>query len=161
MAREEQDREDLLGEATALVERIELDVDGEDASVVVGFRENGAVSCFFGAEPVYQFTSDGFLRRAYADGRLIKAEQGRLVALARQRSGGLVALVRDTWDDATGMAFVADAARDLAHLRDALERGRFRVIGQVPADADVVARIRRWLATLPEQLPVADSAGIH
>ena len=161
MARHEQDREDLLGEATALVERIELDVDDLEESVVVGFRKNGAVSCFFGAEPVYQFNSDGLLRRAYAAGRLIKAEQGRLVALDRQRSEGQLALVRDSWDDATIRVFVNDAADELARLRDALEQARFRIIGQVPDDADVARRVREWLATLPETILIADSAGVH
>src|SRR5262245_10991650 len=87
MAREESDREDLLREATALVERIELIVDIGNAGqhVVAGFRTNGAASIFFGADPVYQFNAAGELRRAYCDGVLIKGSRGRLVSLSRKR----------------------------------------------------------------------------
>jgi hypothetical protein len=160
MARHEADREDLLREATALVERVELEIEGADEPVVVGFRRNGAVSCFFGAEPVYQFTSDGLLRRAYANDRLIKAEHGRLVALERRRIPGEVALVRHEWDDATGLAFLATVADDLAGLRDALKTGRFRAVRQVPDDVDVVARVSGWLSTLRRRIEVADTVGV-
>src|SRR5262245_11539562 len=87
MGREESDREDLLREATALVERIELAPDFGHAGehIVVGFRANGAASFFFGADSVFQFNAAGELRRAYCGGQLIKASRGQLVSLARQR----------------------------------------------------------------------------
>src|SRR3954447_20411722 len=94
MSRHESDREDLLREATALVERIELTVGGFDLPVVCGFRRDGAASFYFGADPVYQFNAVGQLRRAFVAGRLIKAERGRLVALSRERTENEVALVR-------------------------------------------------------------------
>ena len=70
MARDESDREDLLREATALVERIELaPADAaDDEHIVAGFRRDGALSIYFGADPVYHFNSAGELRRAYCDG---------------------------------------------------------------------------------------------
>ena len=90
MARDQSSREDLLREATALVERIELRIAGpmsvkhdRDDHVVVGFRANGSASFFFGEDPVYQFNSAGQLRRAYCGGLLIKAAHGRLVSLQR------------------------------------------------------------------------------
>ena len=92
MARDESSREDLLREATALVERIELRITApisaahdRDDHVVVGFRANGAASFFFGDDPVYQFNSAGQLRRAYCGGLLFKATHGRLVSLQRVR----------------------------------------------------------------------------
>src|SRR5215216_4505512 len=93
MAREGSSREDLLREATALVERIELlprttdrsmvasDLVGEH--IIAGFRRDGALSIFFGEDPVYQFNAAGALRRAYCDGKLLKAARGRLAALQR------------------------------------------------------------------------------
>ena len=42
MARRESDREDLLREATALVERAELTIEGFDEPIVVGFRRDGS-----------------------------------------------------------------------------------------------------------------------
>src|SRR5688572_26999220 len=68
MSRRESDREDLLREATALVERVELLVPGEGEPVVAGFRRDGSLSVFFGPEAVYQFNSAGELRRAFAGG---------------------------------------------------------------------------------------------
>ena len=52
MALHEQDREDLLSEATALVQRVELRVEGFAEPVIVGFRRGGEASVFFGADPV-------------------------------------------------------------------------------------------------------------
>src|SRR5262245_23002530 len=96
MAREESDREDLLREATALVKRIELAPPGGSANdhIVIGFRDSGAASVFFGAEPAYHFNSAGELRRAYVDGKLLKAERGRLVELNRVRQQAAVELQR-------------------------------------------------------------------
>lgn len=37
MARHSEDREDILPEATALVERVELEIDGLEDPLVVGF----------------------------------------------------------------------------------------------------------------------------
>ena len=78
MSRTEQDREDLLREATALIERVELRVSGWSESVVAGFRRGGQASFFFGADLVYQFNAALQLRRGFHNGQLIKAEDGRL-----------------------------------------------------------------------------------
>ncbi len=82
MARDEQDREDLLREATALVERVELAPTDNEAGehIVIGFRAGGAASVYFGGDTAYHFNSDGELRRAYADGLLYKADIGRLTS---------------------------------------------------------------------------------
>src|SRR3954469_16416273 len=105
MAREESGREDLLREATALIERIELRPRTTDLSIaasnlsdepiVAGFRRDGALSIFFGEDPVYQFNAGGELRRAYFSGKLLKATRGRLVALERVRTEHEVQLMRN------------------------------------------------------------------
>jgi hypothetical protein len=94
MSRRESDLEDLLREATALVERAELKIADYDEPIVVGFRRDGSASVFFGPDPVYQFNSAGELRRAYVSGLLYKAERGSLCALRRERNETEVALVR-------------------------------------------------------------------
>src|SRR5262245_38526664 len=106
MSRRESDREDLLREATALVERAELNVPGYNDPIVAGFRKDGSASFYFGADLVCQFNAAGELRRAYVASLLYKAERGRLVALRRQRSDTEVALVRCTLDDAESAALV-------------------------------------------------------
>src|SRR5688572_3927720 len=127
MSRHEHDREDLMREAAALVERVELAVPGEGAPVVAGFRRDGSLSVYFGADPVYQFNSAGELRRAYVGGLLYKAERGRLVRLARQRGVEEVVLLRHELDAAETEAFVAAMQSRLAGLRECLENGPARI----------------------------------
>jgi hypothetical protein len=152
----ERDREDLLRDATALVERIELAVDGFDEHVVVGFRDSGAASVYFGQDPVYHFNSAGELRRAYAGGRLYKAENGRLVSMERQRSEHQVALVGCELSNSDREAFLAALDRLIDTLRDALETGRAAVVGQAPQGRDVLARVSAWLAELPCPVNIAE-----
>jgi hypothetical protein len=164
MAREESSREDLLREATALVERIELvrrnigrttpATNASSGRVVAGFRPDGALSIFFGEDPVYQFTAAGELRRAYCDGVLLKAVRGRLATLQRVRTQQEVQLVRHELSEAAEAAFVARMAGYLRELASSLDANRFEIVGQVPPGADVLARLRAWLAT-HDQWPIA------
>lgn len=151
MARQEHDREDLLREAVALVERAELRLTTSDDSVVVGFRRDGSASVYFGGEPVYQFTSRGELRRAYDHGLLYKAERGRLVSLRRERSPNEVQLLRHDLTEEETFRFLKVLTQRIAALRDHLCNGDFEFVGQAPADRDVVGKIGQWLAGL--QLP--------
>jgi hypothetical protein len=153
VARDEQDREDLLAEATALIERAELCVCGEDESVVVGFRRDGAASVFFGADPAYHFNAAGELRRAFVSGLLYKAERSRLVSLRRQRVPGEVQLLRHELNEEETSAFLAELARRLDALQGAIAGVQVEVLRQAPPTADVFARIRNWLAS--RSLPVA------
>ena len=150
MARDESDREDLLREATALVERIELSPEAATGStaenVVIGFRAGGAVSIFFGADPVYQFNAAGELRRAYCDGLLYKASHRRLVSLRRVRQQNEVQLLRHDLTDAEQRDFIASMQKCLRNLSDNLDSGRGSVVSQVPPEANVLTRVRGWLA---------------
>ena len=157
MSRRESDREDLLREATALVERAEVRVQGEGEPVVAGFRRDGSLSVFFGPDPVYQFNSDSELRRAFVGGLLYKAERGRLLELRRERSEREVALVRRELDAQEADGLLTTARNRLAQLGAALSRGEFQLVGQVPADGDVVGRIGKWLSNVPAVLPIAQS----
>lgn len=155
MPRAEHDREDLLREATALVERAELHVAGCDAPVVVGFRRDGSFSVFFGGDPVYQFNSAGQLRRAYIDGQLYKAEQGRLVELRRERTPTQTMLIPRQLEADEESAVLAVAGRQLARLGSDLEEKQFTIAGQTPPDADLVGRICHWLAANSTNKPIA------
>lgn len=157
MARTEHDREDLLREATAMVERAELQIPGCSDPIVVGFRRNGSFSCYFGGDPVYQFNTAGELRRAFVGGLLYKGEQGRLIALRRERSENETLLLRQSCDDQTAAALLRSARERLAQLEAALNQQRFSLAGQVPSSGDVVAKVRHWLDALPAELSVASS----
>lgn len=157
MARQEHQREDLLREAVALVERAELRLPGITEPVVVGFRRDGSASVFFGEEPVYQFNSRGELRRAYNDGLLYKAERGRLASLRRQRVLGEVQLLRHDLKDDETCQFLAELTARVGNLRDKVRGRAFELLGQAPIGSDVVGRIAKWLEALelPPQLASA------
>jgi hypothetical protein len=161
MARQEQDREDLLAEAKALVERASLRIDRDAEETIVGFRRDGSASLFFGAARVYQFTSQGHLRRAFVDDVLYKAEGGRLVALRRHRTANAVELVRHDLDDDAAQGFLEEMRRHLDRLRDALTAGRFSLVGQVPETSDVVVRVRQWLDRFGGAISIARSPRVR
>jgi hypothetical protein len=146
MARDEHDREDLLTEAKALVQRVSLrPMQGAD-QVVLGFRRDGGAAFYLSGDRVYQFNSSGELRRAFVDGLLYKAERGALAALRRERTARAVSLVRHELSAREQQAFLADVRQALDALRESLARRDLTIVGQVPADADVVGRVHRWLA---------------
>jgi hypothetical protein len=157
MARQEQEREDLLHEAVALVERAELRISEWPEAVLIGFRRDGAASIYFGAGPAYHFTSEGALRRAYADGLLYKAERGRLASLRRQRLTAEVQLLRHDLTERETAGFLRDLSLRTGELRDRLRAGQFELVGQAPTGGDVVGRIARWLDALKLPPPVAQS----
>jgi hypothetical protein len=157
VARREEEREDLLREATALVERAEFRTgDGEPIDsepIVGGFRRDGSVSLFFGADPVYQFTAANELRRAYRHGFLIKAERGNLVRLERHRTESAVELLRHEMSAEESKSFLTELVDRLNSLREEICSGNYQLIGRVPEECDVMTRIMSWLRTL--QLPPA------
>jgi hypothetical protein len=161
MARHESDREDILREATALVQRAELTVAGCGEPVVVGFRREGAASVFFGADPVYQFNTANELRRAYLDGLLYKAERGKLIELRRERSEREVALVRRELSGPETADLLSKMQQHLNDLRAALAAGQVRLIAQVPENGQVVANINEWLTSLPAEMAVASAANVR
>jgi hypothetical protein len=157
MARQEENREDLLREATALVERIELEIEGFSEPLVAGFRRDGSASFFLEPEVVYQFNAVCQLRRAYLHGHLCKAEQGRLVKLTRRRTETAVELVRHDLTPVEAAQLLDEAGRRLYDLHSILEKGKFRIIGQVPPNAAVIDRVRHWLGCLPHPMEIAPS----
>ena len=99
MARHEEDREDLIREAVALADRVELSVSGFNEHVTIGFRPNAAMSVFIGQESVYQFDAEGRLRRAFSNGLLYRSEHATLAMLQRQRTETQTVLLRTDLDE--------------------------------------------------------------
>src|SRR5262245_43854962 len=157
MARVPEEREELLREARALVVRAEMEVDGFDEPIVVGFRRSGAASFYFGQDVVYQFNTASELRRAYLDGEMYKTEQRRLVRLNRRRTNESLELVSHALTPAETTEFLSAAAARIYALQSALCENRYRRIGQVPHDRDVPKQIREWLAKLPAEIALAET----
>jgi hypothetical protein len=154
MARDSESREDLMRDATALVERAEFAGAGESL-IIVGFRRDGCASLYFGEDPVYHFNTQGQLRRAFLAGELYTAEQGRLVRLRRERGDGEVALVRHEFSDQEKAGPLSALEQRLSVLQRSLESGLLSVVRQVPADYDARARILQWFASLSWPIAVA------
>ena len=164
MSRQESEREDLLREATALVERVELRLPDQPESIVAGFRRDGSASFFFGQSPVYQFNSRRELRRAYVDGLLYKTDNGRLIEMRRERTAVAVELrSRPLSEDETAL-FLRAALSRLGDLRDALAAGQATVVGQVPSDSDevdVTSKVAAWLNQLTEGIAIAKTSRVQ
>jgi hypothetical protein len=141
--------------------RSELAVEGFAEPIVAGFRRDGAASFFFGQQTVYQFNTANELRRGFLDGHLLKAENGKLVQLTRQRQADAVNLLRHDLTDAETRQVLSDASELLLRLRVEIAACRFRIIGQVPGDGDIAADIRQWLERLPAQIVIAKAAGLR
>lgn len=160
MARDEQDREDLLREATALVHRVELAIPDWPQHVVAGFRRDGCLSLFFGPDPAYHFNTLRQLRRAYVDGLLYKAEHGTLVALRRERTENEMQLIRQKLDRAETGEFIAALLARMTQLRRALDGGSLRIVGQSPLEVDIILRTKQWLSELGEEVQIAASPNV-
>jgi hypothetical protein len=160
MSRIESDREDLLREATVLVDRAELRVAGEPEPVTIGFRKGGSLSVYFGADPVFQFNEEGELRRAYVEGLLYKADRGRLVALRRERNEHEVVLQRIELSPAQSSDFLEAMESRLHRLHLALEEQVYELLGQVSTTADVLSRATAWLATKKRPFVVASRPNV-
>jgi len=158
MARDESPREDLLGEATALAERVEFSTP-DGVNVVAGFRAGGAFSVFFGDDPAYHFNARNELRRAYCDGLLIKAVQRHLISLKRVRTEDESQLVRHELTEAERETFTFRMASRLILLKENLEGGDYEVRRRIPMDVDIIARVRTWLQDTPSW-PIADRPNV-
>lgn len=156
MARQEGPREDLLAEAVALVERMELRL-ASGEPVVVGFRKDGCASFFFDQDPVYQFNTAGELRRVYHAGLRYKADGRKLVSLEPRRQTNEVTMVRHEISTDETAALLSEAERRLDGLQGALAEGRFTLVGRVPAEVDVARRTLAWLADRLRPLVLADA----
>lgn len=157
MARYESDREDLMREATALRRRIELAVPEEPEPIVAGFRGDGALSLYFGPDPVYHFDAAGRLRRAYVDGRLYRTQGETLARLARVRQPTATELVRHDLTRSELAEFLARMRDRLDHLCRAIAGNEAEVSQRVPAeDEQMIADLRDRLASVvPSDSPLA------
>ena len=166
MAREEQDREDLLREATAFVDRAEFAVAGFESPVFVGFRENSAASVYFGPDRVYHFNADGELRRAYRDGLLYKADRGELVSLDRRRDAHETSLVARRLSAEDTSAFLNELNTALLRFATAFSSHQGVTGGEVTSAATAAngqtaaGCIEKWLTELPRQFRIAQSPNV-
>lgn len=157
MSREELPREDLLAEATALVDRAELAIAGFESPVVVGFRRNGSPSFYFGDARAYHFNSRGELRRAFIDPLLYKADRERLYRLLRRREARETVLISHELSADEQVVVLNQCAGSLMQLAASLAAGEYQLQRQVSLTGNVVARAEQWLARNVPPIRIARS----
>lgn len=156
MARRESDREDLMREATALKRRVELRIPGEPETVIAGVRSGGALSLYFGPDPVYHFDAETGLRRAFMDGCLYRTQGTTLARLTRVRREDSTDLRRHDLDDDELRAFRDRAQPRLKHLHEALADGTEDMIEHVPPQDDLRPELRERIGrALAAGIPLA------
>lgn len=132
MARHESDREDLLEEATALVRRAEIVGPISVEPVVVGFRKDGGLSVYFGADPVYHLDPDGRLKRAYRSGRLYRTQGDTLAELTRERTPTETVLLRRDLTQQDLESFLSEMAERITTFVMQHRSGEVRIERQIP-----------------------------
>jgi hypothetical protein len=130
--------EDLMQEAVALVERVELRLPRSTDTVVAGFRHDGRFSLYIGDDPYYQFDPQGRLRRALVGNRMFRTQGSGLAALTRERKSETTELVRRDLDPAQFAQFLRVMLDEIGVLRQALASGNFQIVRQVPADTPIL-----------------------
>ena len=151
MARESQDREDLLRDATAFLTRVQLRILGRERSMEVfaGIRAQGAASFYFDQDPVFHFNALGQMRRAFVDEALVMAERGQLIVLRPQRTEAAVTMHRHALSADEQREFCETAARQLVELRQSIVHGDYLVAGHVaPAAATREEVVAQFVAAL-------------
>ncbi len=153
MARQESDKEDLIRDATAMVERAELNCNGWSTVITIGFFRDGRCTIYFDQDPYYQFDARGLLRRAYVDGLLYRSQTSTLARMDRHRPAGVdgnteqVILQRVDLTEPELGEFREQMLLQIGRLHDSIRHDNYRIRRAVTIDG-----------TLPERtLPLLDS----
>lgn len=148
MAQYEADREDLMREATAFRQRAEFTVPGETELVFVGFRDDGRLSIYFGSDPMYQFESQGALRRAFVDGALYRSQGDTLAKLTRRRTEAETVLQREDLPFDELFTLLAQMRQRCERLWTSLRSGAAQTMRRIPEDEEIVPRLTTALKTI-------------
>jgi hypothetical protein len=149
MAKIESDKEDLIVEATALVERAEYLPDNEPTFpwnvVTIGYRKDGSLSLYCDQDPFYQFDNAGRLRRAHVGGLLYRSQSGTLAELNRQRTEHQTILQRKDLNTDQKNQFQRQMTDCLNRLQSAFGAGQLHKNRSVPADLCLTERTMAFI----------------
>ena len=150
MARHESDREDIWAEAVAMTSRAELSGSAVTSPILVGFRDNGWFSVYFGQDVMLQFTADGGLRRAFRQGQLFRTQGATLARLERQRTDAETVLDRHDLNAEELAEFQLWVRERIVELADLLAAGELEMRREInvrpePLLDSVTAMLQRIL----------------
>lgn len=152
MATNESDKEDLITDATALVERAEYEC-GFNASkkneiVTVGFRRDNSLSLYFDQDPFYQFDSNRLLRRSFEAGFLYRSQGHTLAKLDRHRSDTTTTLHRSDLSESQLAEFRQRMQQRVTELLQLLRSGDYIRLRCVSGRGDIDQRTTGALQTI-------------
>ena len=145
MARDAQDREDLLRDATAFSHRVELQLIGVEQPVFCGFRDGQAFSLYWTPDDVFQFNCEGEFRRAFWRGRMIACYKQRPHWL-KPEGEGRVQLAREPLNESEIGDLTLAVEQAFLELRKALASNTYTVVGAVPEEAGVIDLVAKSIA---------------
>ncbi|MEM6470530.1 MAG: hypothetical protein AAF802_13320 [Planctomycetota bacterium] len=166
MAKEKNDRENLMRDGVAMARRALMWIDS--AEVFIGFRGEsegrGPASLYWNQDPVYQFNSAGQLRRLFLEGRRYKAERGQIFVLDQPceidpTSQRLMLKAVPVSSDET-LRILAELDGRLKDLAAFLTNaGRMECIGMT--DNEFRECVLAWIRGLPSPLAIAKSPSVR
>ncbi|MCC9600322.1 hypothetical protein LOC67_07095 [Stieleria sp. JC731] len=180
MAKNTQDREDLLRDGVAMPIRGRIWIQsqngdnqpesGSKLEVVIGFRRDGRLSLYWDQDPVFQFDANQRLRRVFINDRAYRAEAGRLCLIEKQSEGtgpvSRLQLNSTALQASTESEIVAILRQRLEQIKEALNS--FIIKKPNPSHEDFIEsvgeapnafamRVLQWIDTLKDPVPIAES----
>ena len=148
MDRSLENNEDLLADATALVERAQLELPAMNDPFIFGFRTNGALSLFFEDEAAYHFNQRDELRRIFLYGKRYKAEKGQLLSVDRIPQTRGVRLQSAALDLEQTKKLLCGMNQRLDAIDSLFDAGRYRIIEKIPMHGDIITRLHIRIPSL-------------
>ncbi|MAI69693.1 MAG: hypothetical protein CMM01_02105 [Rhodopirellula sp.] len=158
MAKQEQDREDLLRDGKQMLLRAECVID--DVVVVIGFRSQGQVSVYVGPDPVFQFNSSVELRRVFFNGKRYAAIQGRLCELMRSESSDRVRFSPQAILTNVETEIMANLDSELARIQIAIESPETHWGLAGGEFLDFQSQLSEWLAIVLDNVKIAETPNV-
>ena len=157
MARDEDSREDLLREATALVQRVELQVEGFAEPIVAGFRRDGAASFYFGQRCFISIQHRRPTPPRLSRRPTVQSRSRPIGAIDAPRTADEVDLLRHECKADEEREFLAIDGPKTIRVATSVWSRVLSVLGQIPPDGNVAGRVGDWLSIQADPIPLACS----
>lgn len=157
MTRIEDDKEDLIADATALLPRAEYTrtANARLASpwnvITVGVRRDLCVSLYLDQDPFYQFDQHGGLRRAYVGDFLYRSGGKSLTRIHRVRTEDATKLASEVLSADELAEFRRTTHQDLTTLSELCRSKAISRNRSVPENADPLAGIQELLTAIVQR----------
>ena len=151
-------RENLMRDATAYTRRLMLRSAQSDERILIGLRQQGGWSIYFGEDPVYQFNDQCKVRRVHGANQSYAATDGKLYWLQRNQLGGRVEIQR-TYSADTERRMLADCLQRLQELAARMLSNSVEIVERLPVDDREIAEdVAKMIRKTVQHLEIANVA---